>query len=138
MGERVKVCSTCQAVKTAPTKAPLHPWVWSTVPWQRIHLDFAGPFMEKMLLVVVDSHSKWPDVLEMNATTAAKTIAVLREMFSRYGLPKQVVTDNGPQFASTEFRQFLTLNGVKHIHCSPYHPSSNGAAERLVQMVKRL
>ena len=74
----------------------------------------------------------------MSTTTAAKTITALREMFARYGLPEQVVTDNGLQFTSTEFRQFLTTNGVKHILCSPYHPSSNGAAERLVQTVKQV
>ena len=73
----------------------------------------------------------------MSTTTAAKIITALREMFARYGLPEQFVTDNGLQFTSTEFRQFLTANGVKHIICSPYHPSSNGAAERLVQTGKQ-
>ena len=70
------------------------------MPWQRIHLDVLGPFMVKTLLVVVDLHSKWLEVLEMNITSAAKTVTVLREMFARYGLPEQVVTDNGPQFTS--------------------------------------
>ena len=137
VGERAKACSTCQAVKMAPAKAPLHPWVWPTVPWQRNHLDFAGPIMGKMLLVVIDSHSKWPEIMEMNTTTAAKTITVLREIFARYGLPELIVTDNRPQFTATEFKQFLTANGVKNILCSPYHPSSNGAAEWLVQTVKQ-
>ena len=137
VAEQAKACPTCQAVKIAPAKAPLHPWVWPTVPWQRIHLDFAGPFMGKMLLVVIDSDSKWPEVLEMNTTTAAKTITALRGMFARYGLPEQLVTDNETQFTLTEFRQFLTANGAKHILCSPYHPSSNGAAECLVQTVKQ-
>ena len=54
-----------------------------------------------------------------------------------YRLPEKVVTDNGPQFTSSEFSQFLATNGVKHICCSPYHPSSNGAAEQLVQTVKQ-
>ena len=94
--KQAKACSTCLAVKSAPVKAPLHPWEWPAVPWQRIHLDFLGPFMGKTLLVAVDSHSKWPEVLEMNTTSAAKTVTVLREMFARYGLPEQVVTDNGP------------------------------------------
>ena len=93
--------------------------------------------MGKMLVVVIDSHSKWPEIMEMNTTTAAKTITVLREIFACYGLPEQVVTDNRPQFTATEFKQFLTANGAKHILCSPYHPSSNGAAERLVQTVKQ-
>ena len=94
--EATKSCSPCQSSKNAPARAPLHPWAWPTAPWERIHLDFAGPFLGKMLLIVLDAHSKWPEVIIMTTTTATKTIAVLRNIFSRNGLPKQVVTDNGP------------------------------------------
>ena len=73
----------------------------------------------------------------MTSTTTARTISVLREMFARFGLPKHLVSDNGPQFTSDEFEQFLVGNGVNHIRSSPYHPSTNGAAERLVQTVKQ-
>ena len=120
--DRVKSCTACQSVKQAPPKAPLHPWAWPTAPWKRIHVDFAGPIMGKMLFVITDAHSKWPEVCVMSTTTSAKTI---------------VVSDNGPQFTSDEFRQFCQSNGVKHIRTSPYHPSSNGAAERLVGTVKQ-
>ena len=65
------------------------------------------------------------------------TINVLMVLFSRYGLPEQIVSDNGPQFCSEEFACFMKENGIKHIFCSPYHPSSNGLAERFVQTFKR-
>jgi len=133
----VKSCSACQSVKNAPIKAPLHPWAWPTVPWQRVHVDFAGPFAGKMFLLVVDAHSKWPEVCIMSTTTASKTVTVLREIFARYGLPQQLVSDNGPQFVAEEFSLFLKLNGVKHIRCAPYHPASNGAVERMVQTMKQ-
>lgn len=71
-------------------------------------------------------------------TSAAKTVTVLREMIAHYGLPEQGVTKNGPQFTLLEFSQCLAANGVSHIRRSPYHPSSNGAAERHVQTVKQL
>ena len=132
-----KTCMACQSVKNAPTKAPLHPWAWPMAPWQRVHVDFAGPFAGKMFLIVVDAHSKWPEVHIMSSTTAAKTIAVLREIFARYGLSQQLVSDNGPQFTAEEFTMFLRANGVKHIKCTPYHPASNGAAERMVQTMKQ-
>ena len=137
--ECAKACSSCQENRHSPAKAPLHPWAWPTVPWERVHVDFAGPVMGKMLFVVTDAdaHSKWPEVCVMDSTTSSKTITVLREMFARYGLPRQLVSDNGPQFTSSEFKQFLHCNGVKHITTAPYHPSSNGAAERLVQTVKQ-
>ena len=135
--ECAKSCLSCQAVKSAPAVAPLHPWVWPAKPWKRIHIDFAGPFMGKTFLIVIDAHSKWPEVVEMATTTAQRTIVELRKIFAAYGLPEQLVSDNGPQFVSAEFASFMKMNGIKHIRCSPYHPSSNGAAERFVQTFKR-
>ena len=88
-------------------------------------------------LVAIDAHSKWPEIIPMKSTTATATVVVVRDMFARFGLPAQVVTDNGPQFVSAEFEEFLRQNGVKHIHVAPYHPASNGAAERMVQSFKR-
>ena len=137
MEERVKGCSACQEVKNAPPKAPLNPWPWPQTPWDRIHADFAGPIQNKMLLVLVDSHSKWPEVCILTKTTANITIATLREIFARNGIPREFVSDNGPQFVSQEFHQFMTENGIRHIRTSPYHPASNGAAERFVQTVKK-
>ena len=90
-----------------------------------------------MILIAVDAHSKWPEAHLMTTTTTSKTIVILREMFARYGLPRQIVTDNGPQFISQEFQKFMGVNGIKHIRCSPFHPASNGAAERVVQTIKK-
>ena len=73
----------------------------------------------------------------MKSTTAGATIKALRRLFAAYGLPNQLVSDNGLQFTSTEFAYFFTANGIKHIKCTPYHPSSNGCAERFVQTFKR-
>ena len=132
-----KACQSCQAVKPGPPAAPMHPWSWPVKPWQRVHIDFAGPFLGKSFLLTVDSHSKWPEVFEMSQTSTSQTIHVLRQLFSRYGLPQQIVSDNGPQFISEEFATFMRANGIKHTRCAPYHPSSNGAVERFVQTFKR-
>ena len=70
------------------------------------------------------------------STTSSKTIQVLRQLFAAYGLPQQLVTDNGPQFTSDEFSTFLKRNGIKHSRCTPYHPASNGEAERFVRTFK--
>ena len=132
-----KSCHSCQAVKSSPPVVPLHPWVWPDAPWKRLHIDFAGPMYRKMFLVVVDAHSKWPDVAVMDSTTANSTIGVLRSLFARFGLPEQIISDNGPQFVSEEFAHFLKRNGIKHIRSAPYHPSSNGLTKRFVQTLKR-
>ena len=56
-----KSCLPCLENKSQPAAAPLHLWIWPTTPWKRIHIDFAGPFLDKMFLIVVDAHSKWPE-----------------------------------------------------------------------------
>ncbi|RXN35131.1 putative protein K02A2.6-like protein [Labeo rohita] len=134
---QVKMCQSCQQIQKIPSQAPLHPWEWPSKPWERIHVDFAGPCEGHMYLVVVDAHSKWPEVQVMTSATAEKTIEVLRNLFSHYGLPEVLVSDNGPQFVSQEFANFLKANHVKHIRSAPYHPAMNGQAERIVQSLKQ-
>ena len=131
-----KSCCACQGIPKAPAVAPLHPWTWPARPWSRVHIDFAGPFMGHMFLIAVDAHSKWPKVVQMKTTTAAQTITVLRQMFATYRLPEELVRDNGPQFAAVEFTEFCSINGIQHVRVAPYHPSSNGLAERFVQTFK--
>ena len=123
-------------MKQSLAKAPLHPWTWPNRPWQRLHVDFAGPFLNQSFLIVVDVHSKWAEVVEMTHTTTAKTIAALKHLFAMHGIPEQIVSDNGPQFTSSDFEEFTRRNGIKHSQSSPYHPSSNGEAERFVRTFK--
>ena len=104
---KARSCSQCEAVRHQPPVAPLYPWCWPEKPWQRIHVDFAGPFQGKMFLVTVDAHSKWPEVSMMSSTTVSKTMDVLRQMFAAYGLPDQIVSDNRPQFISDDFASSL-------------------------------
>ena len=73
---------------------------------------------------------------KMDTTTSTKTIEKLQSLFARYGVPSQLVSDNGPQFKSEEFHTFLKRNGIKHLTSAPYHPASNSLAERCVQSFK--
>ena len=93
--------------------------------------------MGKMFLIVVDSHSKWFEVEIMPSITSEATIAKLRDVFCRYGIPQQLVSDNGSQFTSEECCKFMKANGIKHTLVAPYHPRSNGQAERFVQTFKQ-
>ena len=131
-----KRCGVCQSVVSIGQPAPLQPWRWCTYKWERVHLDFAEK-EGKTWLLAVDSYSKWLEVKIMTSTTAQRTIETVREWFAAHGLPVEIVTDNGPQFRSKEFTDFLRSNGVKHTLTPPYHPQSNGAAERAVQTVKK-
>ena len=129
--------SGCQHNQKMPTKSPLHPWEWATAPWQRIPIDYAGPFQNSMFLVVVDAHSKWPEVIPVSSTTSSSTTDVLRNLFTRFRIPERIVSDNGAQFVSEEFQAFVRSNGVCHIISAPYHPATNGLAERAVQTFKQ-
>ena len=135
--DTVRTCSACVEAHNTPKQVPLLLWPWATEPWQRIHIDYAEVKGQSFLLVV-DSHSKWLESFPMSSTTSTATINALRSLFARFGLPVQVVSDNGPQFTSEEFTSFLKKNGIKHTLCPPYHPASNGLAERHVQTFKRL
>ncbi|PFX22695.1 Retrovirus-related Pol polyprotein [Stylophora pistillata] len=133
----VRNCEGCQELANNPARAPLHRWEYPSLPWQRLHIDFAGPVEGKMLMVVIDAHSKWPEIFVMEITTAEETVSTLRSLFARIGLPDQMVSDNGSQFTSETFRKFTTANGIKPVTGAPYHPSTNGQAERLVQSFKK-
>ena len=133
----VRQCTDCQLHQSTPAVAPLNPWQWPTRPWARLHLDFAGPLKGKMYLVVVDAHSKWIEAICTPSATSAAVIEELNVLFAQFGLPDTIVTDNGTCFVSAEFSAFLKRNGIKQITSAPYHPATNGMAERAVQIVKK-
>ena len=135
--EVVKSCLPCQSIRNKPPLTSLHLWNWPSQPWCRLHLDFLGPFLGATFLIVVDAYSKWLEVIPMSSTTAERTITELRKLFATHGLPTQVVTDNGAQFTSQEFGEFLKLNGIQHYKSAPYHPATNGKAECYVQTFKQ-
>lgn len=84
-----------------------------------------------MYLVIVDACTKWPEILQVNQATTASTIDVLTKLFVRHGL-----SDNGTSFTSKLFEDFCKSNGDQHIRTTPYHPQSNGQAERFVDTFK--
>ncbi|XP_014676701.1 PREDICTED: uncharacterized protein K02A2.6-like [Priapulus caudatus] len=133
----VKCCEPCRLSAKLPNKT-FQEWPKTEKPWQRVHLDFAGPYKGKMWLVCIDAHSKFPYVAMLNIgkTTSEDTIDVLKQIFTIEGSPDTIVTDNGPQFVSREFEKFCVQLGIHHVTSPPYHPASNGEAERFVQSLK--
>ena len=134
--ETVRQCQHCAENARDPIRVPLHQWEESLRPWQRIHIDLAGPFKGKMWLVLIDVYSKWPEVQAVRQTTTEVIIHHLRKIFAINGLPEIIVSDNGPQFKSEDFKKFCNNRGIQHIFSPPYHPRSNGEVERLVQTFK--
>ncbi|XP_058827600.1 uncharacterized protein K02A2.6-like [Topomyia yanbarensis] len=132
-----KYCAEYARQAHAPSKFSEHHWQYPKGPWERIHIDYAGPVAGSMLLIIVDAYSKWLEVKVTNSMTTAATIGIIDELFSRYGAPVTIVSDNRPQFTSAEFKEFLQKSGVKfHKLSAPYYPATNGQAERYVQTTK--
>ena len=88
------------------------------------------------MLVMVDAASGWIECSLPQARTSSNVIESLSAVFSRFGVPKTLVTDNGAEFTSREMNQFCTNNGITKMESPPYHPQSNGSAERSVQITK--
>ncbi|XP_046142815.1 uncharacterized protein K02A2.6-like [Osmia bicornis bicornis] len=114
-----------------------HTWEPATFPFERVHIDIAGPFKGHNFLIIVDAYTKWPEVFIVNNITADTTIQKCREAFARFGLPMQVVSDNGRTFVSDEFQKYLQNNGITQKLTAPYNPATNGLAERFVQTLKK-
>ncbi|KAF2903677.1 hypothetical protein ILUMI_02500 [Ignelater luminosus] len=85
----------------------------------------------------IDSFTKYPFVYIMKDIKAKATINVCREILAAFGLPKLFVTDNCPTFTSYEFKRFLSQNGTILKLIAPYHPATNGQAQRFVQTLKK-
>ena len=129
-------CLQCQTTGHKPGAVPAHVWEWPQVPWSRLHNDYAGPFLGTMWLVVVDMHSKWLEVFPAKSTSTDSTVSLLRPLFAAEGLPDVIVSDKATCFTGKAFQRFCVSNGIVHKKSPPYHPASNGLAERAVQTFK--
>ena len=93
-------------------------------------------FDGKYILLIVDSSSRWLEAFATSNKTSFTTLIHLRETVARFGIPKEIVTDNDPTFVSAQFEHFCSVNGVKHLKSPPFHPSSNEQCERYVGTLK--
>ena len=112
-------------------------WDFPSGPWQRHHIDYAGPFYESMWLIWIDAYSKYGGAEQVSNANGVNTVRKLREIFALLGDPEQIVSDNGTPFTSREFGEFCNQYGIRHIRSASYHTATNGEAERFVQVFKR-
>lgn len=132
----VQSCQHC-AAESSSRKEPLMPTPLPEYPWQKIATDLFT-LKGKTYIVVIDYFSRYLEVATLSTTTSTIIISILKSLFARYGIPEEVVSDNGPQYASQEFADFAKQYNFHHTTSSPHFPQSNGHAERAVQTAKRL
>ena len=119
---------------------PREPMISSTLPeypWQKVGSDMFH-LNGATYLLTVDYYSRYPEIVKMTLTTSESTIKALRSIFSRLGIPKVLISDNGPQYASKAMEDFAKSYGFNHITSSPHYPQGNALAERTVKTVKDL
>ena len=136
IAQYVQQCSVC-AQEDKHKKQPLLYTSLPDYPWQVVGTDLFE-LNSKHYLLIVDYFSRYPEIIQMSSTTSLSTIAALKSIFSRHGIPEEVRSDNGPQYSSQEFAAFSTAYNFKHATSSPLYPQSNGQAERMVQTVKKI
>jgi transposase InsO family protein len=106
-------------------------------PWERVGTDlFTWGGCD--YLIAIDYHSNYPEIAKLESTTSSSIILHLKSIFARHGIPRILMSDNGPQYASLEFKNFARVWGIDHRTSSPYYPQSNGKAERGVGIIKSL
>lgn len=128
-----KVVNNCKPCKMTSLPDKPNPIIRRipTKPWQDLAMDFKeGLPSGKSLFVVVCYTSRFIQIEPMKPATSQRVISALLRMFASFGIPRSITADNGPQFRSTEMKQFCKSYGI-HLNLStPYWPEQNGAVER--------
>ena len=130
-------CSVCNSNKSHQQKEPLVLHQIPQRPWSIVASDLFT-WNGSNYLVLVDSYSGWFEVDGLTNTTAQAVITKLKNHFTRFGIPDELQSDNGPQFSATEFRTFSKQYGFTHVTSSRTYPQSNGLVENAVKQVKQL
>ena len=142
----VASCDTCQ--KAVP-KGKVPPVPLSSVPifgtpFQRVAIDLVGPikpYSEKghrYILTIIDVATRFPQAVPMKEITSEKVAEALLSVFTSFGFPQEILSDQGPQFNSELMEQFRKLCGSKGVRTSPYHPQANGIIERFHGTLKAM
>lgn len=134
--ELARSCNDC-CINNKQCSEPKLVWNFASKPWSRLHIDYCGPIDNKYFLIIIDSFSKFLDVYCTSSMTSSTTIELLRKCFCNFGVPDSIVSDNAPYFVSAEIKDFYERNGIKLINPAPFHPASNGLAERAVRTFKQ-
>lgn len=133
----VRRCSVCRENLNTPSREPMLPLEIPRLPWNKVGADIFE-YQKKYYLIIVDYYSSFVEVAKLNNISSSTVIHAVKENFSRHGIPELLMTDNGTQFTSRDFRRFACDWGFAHVTSSPNYAQANGKSERAVQTVKNI
>ncbi|XP_060748945.1 uncharacterized protein LOC132861438 [Tachysurus vachellii] len=139
-----RACATCQ--QTSPLKpapAPLIPLPIIGVPFERLGMDLIGPLPKsarghEYILVMVDYATRYPEAVPLRKATSQSVARELLLLFSRVGIPKDILSDQGTPFMSKLMMDLCRLLQLKHLRTSVYHPQTDSLVERFNQTLKSM
>lgn len=137
-------CHTCQlTTNRGVSRAHLQPLPIIDTPFERIGMDVVGPLEKsssgnRYILVICDYATRYPEAFPLRSVKAKQVANCLLHLFSRVGIPKEILTDCGTNFLSKLLKQVYQLLGIKGINTTPYHPQSDGLVERFNQTLKNM
>lgn len=149
-GRFCKSCDMCQRIypKGKVPKAPLGDMPLVDIPFQRIAVDIVGPLdppsykKNKYILTIVDYATRYPEAIPLPGIEAERVAEALVDVFSRVGVPREMLTDLGTQFTSDLMHEVSRLLSIHQLTTTPYHPMCNGLVEKfngtLKQMLKKM
>ena len=131
-------CAACLESRSKQQKEPLTPHPVPSLPWNKVGTDLFE-YEGRNYLVLVDYFSNFIEVVPLyNDTKSETVIKHIKMNIARYGIMETLISDNGPQYTSSQFAKFTESYGINHVTSSPTYPQSNGLAEKAVQTVKNL
>ena len=133
----VSKCSVCNAMKPEQSREPMIPHEIPNRPWSKVGTDLFE-YDSKHYIVMTDYYSNWFEVELLRNTTTREVIREIKKQIARHGLFDELVSDNGPQFTSEEFKEFVKKSRFRHTTSSPHYPLSNGKAENAVKICKQM
>ena len=135
LNEYISKCDICTRHRKSQSKEPLQSYDVEAQPWTKVGADL-WDLNGRTLLLRCDYYSSKSKTSQISRHEGL--CKAFRAMFARYGVPDELVTDNGPQFAFSEFSEFSKMWGFDHVTSSPCNPQCNGKGENAVKTVKRL
>ena len=136
--DMISKCSACIENQAYQQKKPLIFHEIPTEPWFKVGMDLLS-FRNKSYLVIVDYYSNYIEVCHLyHQRKSPDVISHVEAIFARFGIPRVVISDHGPQFSSTDFKDFAESWDFEHKTSSPDYPKANGMAESAVKAVKRI
>ncbi|KAK3091449.1 hypothetical protein FSP39_019925 [Pinctada imbricata] len=144
VSEYCKSCDACQKVaKRTNVKAPMINTPIISEPFFKISMDIVGPLARskkgnRFILTIVDDATRYPEAFALKSCDAESVANSLMELFSRVGVPRVILTDQGTNFTSKLMKDLFAILKVKGVTTSPYHPQANGQTERFNATLKSI